>query len=171
LQLDDARQTVRFAHAGVAIDLGAIGKGYADDLAQQVLRRHGIRSALVEAGGDMVVTDPPPGEIGWKIQSEVNADNLPGADPASSSMMRVHNCAVSTSGDTEQFVEIGGKRYSHVVDPRTGAALTNRLAILVIARDGLTSDGVSTAVSVVGEQKGRALVKLYRGAAVWIGHD
>lgn len=119
----------------------------------------------------MVVTDAPPGEIGWKIQSEIKANNLPGAEPTSPSLMRVHNCAISTSGDTEQFVEIGGTRYSHVVDPRTGDALTNRLGILIIARDGLTSDGVSTAVSVVGEKKGRELVKLYRGASVWIGHD
>lgn len=171
MKLDPENQTVELTLPGMKLDLGAIGKGYADDLAQEVLRRHGIKSALVEAGGDIVVTDPPPGEVGWKIQSEVKADNLPGADPANPLLMRVHNCGVSTSGDTEQFVEIGGKRYSHVVDPRTGDALTNRLAILVIARDGLTSDGVSTAVSVVGEEKGRALVKQYRGARVWIGHD
>jgi thiamine biosynthesis lipoprotein len=171
MKLDPENSTVELTLPGMQLDLGAIGKGYADDLAQQVLRRRGIKSALVEAGGDIVVTDPPPGEIGWKIESEVKADNLPGADPAHSLLMQVHNCGVSTSGDTEQFVEIGAKRYSHVVDPRTGEALTNRLAILVIARDGLTSDGVSTAVSVVGGQKGRELVKLYRGARVWIGHD
>jgi thiamine biosynthesis lipoprotein len=171
MKLDSINRTVELKLAGMKLDLGAIGKGYADDFAQEVLRRHGIRSALVEAGGDIVVSDAPPGEVGWKIKAEVKADNLPGTDPRDRSLMRLHNCAISTSGDTEQFVEIGGKRYSHVVDPRTGQALTNRLAILVIARDGLTSDGVSTAVSVVGEEKGRALVKLYPGARVWVGRD
>lgn len=171
LVLNAAQRTVELTRPGMRLDLGAIGKGFADDLAQRVLRQHGVRSALVEAGGDIVVSDPPPGEIGWRIKTEIKAEGLPGADSKDSTLMRVHNCAISTSGDTEQFVEIGGKRYSHVVDPRTGDALTNRLAILVIARDGLTSDGLSTAVSVLGQTKGSALVKLYKGAAVWIGHD
>ncbi len=171
MKLNPDNRTVELTMPGMKLDLGAIGKGYADDFAQDVLRSYGIKSALVEAGGDMVVSDSPPGEVGWKIKCEIKANNLPGATAADPSLMRVHNCAVSTSGDTEQFVDIGGKRYSHVVDPRTGDALTNRLAILIIARDGLTSDGVSTAVSVIGEQKGRELVKQYRGVSVWIGHD
>jgi len=86
-------------------------------------------------------------------------------------MMILHNCAISTSGDTEQFVDIGGKRFSHIVDPRTGQALTTRVQVLIIAPTGLTSDALSTAVSVLGAEKGRAMVKRYRGARVWIGND
>ncbi len=171
LTLDPQDESVEFERYGMQLDLGAIGKGYADDEAQKTLRRYGIKSALVEAGGDIVVSDSPPGENGWKIRSEIKATDLPGTNAADPKLMYLHNCAISTSGDTVQFVDIGGTRYSHIIDPRTGMALTTRLEVLIIARNGLTSDGLSTAVSVVGAQKGRELVSHYRGAKMWVGND
>ena len=78
------------------------------------------------------------------------------------------SAAVSSSGDTEQYVEIGGKRYSHIVDPRTGLGLTDRIAVTVIAPNGVTSDGLSTAISVLGETKGGALAKTYPGVSIYI---
>lgn len=165
MRLDPRQRTVQLLMPGMQLDLGAIGKGYADDCAQEVLKRYGISHALVEAGGDMVVTDPPPGENGWKIEVPVSVTG------AKTPIMELANVAVSTSGDAEQFVDIGGKRYSHILDPRTGQALTDRIVVTILARDGLTSDGLSTAVSVLGAEKGRALVKTYRGAKVYIGHD
>lgn len=171
LELDAKKHTARLAKPGMLLDLGGIGKGYADDLAQEVLKQNGIRSALVEAGGDIVVSDPPPGEKGWKIKASIHAVHLPSLDPADKTIMRLSNCAISTSGDTEQFVDIGGKRYSHIVNPRTGEALTSRIAVMVIARTGLVSDGLSKPVSVLGVEKTLALVKSYPGARVWIGRD
>jgi thiamine biosynthesis lipoprotein len=165
LRLDAQHRTAQLLLPGMQLDLGGIGKGYADDCAQQALKRYGITRALVEAGGDIVVTDPPPGAKGWRIQVS-NAGN-----GEKSPILQFANCAVSTSGDTEQFVDIGGKRYSHIIDPRTGQALTDRIAVTIIARDGLTSDGLSTAVSVLGEERGQALVGAYRGAKAYIRHD
>ncbi|HLK56474.1 MAG TPA: FAD:protein FMN transferase [Chthonomonadaceae bacterium] len=166
LRLDPRKRTAQLLVLGMKLDLGAIGKGYADDCAQKALKQYGITRALVEAGGDMVVTDPPPGREGWKIE-------VPNARTTSDApILLFSNIAISTSGDTEQFVEIGGKRYSHVVDPRTGQALTDRIEVTLTARDGLTSDSLSTAVGVVssvsGVEKGQALVKTYRGAKAYI---
>jgi thiamine biosynthesis lipoprotein len=144
------------------LDLGGIGKGYADDCAQTVLKQYHISRALVEAGGDIVVSDPPPGQEGWRIE-------VANADPtAKAPVLLFSHVGVSTSGDTEQFVEIGGRRYSHILDPRTGQALTDRIQVTIVARDGLTSDGLSTAVSVLGPEKGEALVQTYPGTRAYI---
>lgn len=160
--LDSRKRTVRLLVPGMKLDLGGIGKGYADDCAQETLRRNGITRALVEAGGDIVVTDPPPGEKGWKIQV-ANAAKAPQAP-----ILLFSNRAISTSGDTEQFVEIGGKRYSHIVDPRTGQALTDRIQVTITAPNGLTSDSLSKVVSVLGEEKGEPIAKTYRNIEVFV---
>lgn len=162
MELDARKHTVRLRVPGMKLDLGGIGKGYADDCAQEVLRKNGITRALVEAGGDIVVTDPPPGETGWKIEV-ANASKAPQAP-----ILLFANRAISTSGDTEQFVEIGGKRYSHIVDPRTGQALTDRIQVTITAPNGLTSDSLSKVVSVLGQAKGEPIVKTYRDVAVFV---
>ena len=110
------------------IDLGGIAKGYAMDEALAVLQQHGIRQAMVEAGGDMRLGDPPPGRAGWRVGI------LPLDDPQGKplSYLELSRVAVSTSGDMIQYVEIGGKRYSHVVDPRTGMALTDHCRVMVV---------------------------------------
>lgn len=153
--LDEKRRTVRLAVPGMRLDAGGIAKGYACDEAQKELRRHGITRALIEAGGDIVVSAPPPGKSGWKIDVDGRTWTLA-------------NRAISTSGDTNQFVEIGGRRYSHIVDPRTGLGLTNRIAVTITAPDGMTSDSLSTTVSVLGEEKGRALAARYKGITVFV---
>jgi thiamine biosynthesis lipoprotein len=162
MTLDARRRTVRLSVPGMKLDLGGIGKGYADDCAQEALRKHGITRALVEAGGDIVVSEPPPGETGWKIQV-ANADRAPKAP-----VLLFSNRAISTSGDTEQFVEIGGKRYSHIVDPRTGQALTDRIQVTITAPNGLTSDSLSKVVSVLGQEKGEPITHIYRNVAVFV---
>ncbi len=154
-------RTLRLVLPGMQLDLGGIGKGYAADCVQAVLRQAGIGRALVEAGGDIVVSGPPPGTRGWRI-STPNA-----ASDGAPATLTLANCAISTSGDTEQFVEIGGARYSHIVDPRTGQALTTRFAVTVVGRDGLTTDGLSTAISVLGERDGRALAARFPKTTVY----
>jgi thiamine biosynthesis lipoprotein len=157
VRLDEHHHTVKLAMAGMKLDLGGIAKGYAADEAQRVLKKNGIDRALVELGGDMVVTKPPPGTKGWLIDV-----------PNAGKDIRFASCAISTSGDTVQFVEIGGKHYSHVVDPRTGWALTNRVEVTLIARNGLTSDPLSTAIGVLGGKGYRRLVRAYRGAKAYV---
>ena len=159
ITLDPNKRTVKLATTGMRLDLGGIAKGYADDSAIEVLRHHGIRSALISAGGDIVVSNAPPNETGWHIEIENPAPNAP-------KYVLLANKAISTSGDKFQFVEFDGKRYSHVVDPKTGLGLTEHWTGTVIANDGLTSDSLSTAVTVLGAEPAAKLLKLYRGATM-----
>src|SRR5260370_24414493 len=145
------------------LDLGAIAKGYAVEAALEVLRRYGVTRALVAASGDIAAGDPPPGARGWKV-GIAPLDN-PNAEPAR--FVLLSHAAVSTAGDTEQYVEIDGKRYSHIVDPHTGMGLTRRSSATVVARDGTTADGLDTAVRRLGPEKGLAPVEATHRAAVF----
>lgn len=156
ITLDPAARTVRLAKPGMLLDLGGIAKGYAAEAAQAVLKQHGVTRALVAAGGDIAVSGPPPGKPGW----EVGVARAPG-EPADGPTLVLHDAGVSTSGDAEQYVEIGGKRYSHIVDPRTGLGLTDSWQVTVIAPDATTSDGMTKVLCVLGPEKGlRAIAGL-----------
>jgi thiamine biosynthesis lipoprotein len=146
------------------LDLGGIAKGYSADKALEVLARRGTPSALVAASGDIAIGDPPPGKRGWRVG--VGAFDSNRLDLASNLLLR--NAAVSTSGDTEQFAEIGGKRYSHIVDPRTGLGLTERLQVTIIAKHATETDSFATAVSIIGVERGLALVESQQGMAALI---
>jgi thiamine biosynthesis lipoprotein len=164
LELDDARRTVRLRQPGMQLDLGGIAKGFAADEAVAVLSARGITRALVAAGGDIVARDPPPGADGWRIAVAA----LDGADRAPSGHLALRNAAVSTSGDTEQFLLVGGIRHSHIFDPRTGQALTGRSSVTVVAPAGATSDALATAVSVMGPAAGFRLVETIPGASAFV---
>lgn len=162
LRLDERANTVQLTVPGMKLDLGGIGKGYAGDAAQRVLQQYGITRALVEMGGDMVVSGPPPGTDGWKIRvPNAGTDQAP-AD------MHLANRAISTSGDTEQFVVIGGRRYSHLLDPRTGQALTNRVQVTLTAPDGLTSDPLTKALCILGPEERKKLLDRYPEVKAWV---
>lgn len=151
--LDRAQRSILLEKPGMQLDLGGIAKGYAGDCALEVLRRHGIMSALFEAGGDIVVGDPPPGTSGWKVAMLTRSRRR--------HIRTLANCAISTSGATEQFVEIGGKRYSHIVNPVSGLGLTHRTLVTVIAPYGLLSDPLSTALSVMGPDRGAQVLRQF----------
>jgi len=151
LILNKERQTATLTQTGMRLDLGGIAKGYAVDEAMVELKARGISSALVEAGGDMAASEPPPGKEGWTVAIRAS-DGPP---------VMLKNQALSTSGDTEQFVEIGGKRYSHIVDPKTGLGLTTRLQVSVLGPDAFTTDGLATAISVMGRDKASPLLQKY----------
>lgn len=157
---------VRLLRPGMRLDAGGIAKGYALDEATRVLRAHGIRSSMVAGAGDIVVTGPPPGQPGWRI--EVAALDVPGAPPPRRVMLR--DASLCTSGDVFQHVEINGVRYSHIVDPRTGLGLTDHGLVTVIGRDGMTADALSTAVSVAGAGRAVGLARRF-GAEVLFLHE
>jgi thiamine biosynthesis lipoprotein len=152
--------TVRVLKEKMQLDLGGIAKGYAADEALAVLREAGIEHAMVAASGDMAFGAPPPGETGWRI----GIAPLSAESKEPSVYLRLAHCGVSTSGDAFQHVEIDGKRYSHIIDPRTGIGLTRQSSVTIVAKDGMTADSLATAVSVVGEKAGEELLKEYPGA-------
>ncbi len=155
VELRPRTRSVRLVAPGMRLDLGAIAKGYALDEAFAVLRHQGVARALVSGGGDMVVGEAPPGERGWKVA--VAPLDAPGAPPARTVWLRW--ASLCTSGDLFQHVEIGGVRYSHIIDPRTGVGLTDHSLVTVIARRGITADALSTAASVLGPVAGIRLVE------------
>jgi thiamine biosynthesis lipoprotein len=157
--LDPDRRTVALTRPGMRLDPGGIGMGYAVDRVLAVLVDRGIDSAMVDASGDVGVSGPPPGTAGWRIR----VDAVPGADDGETVLLA--DAAVTTSGDARQFVEIEGRRYSHVVDPRSGIGIDGPAAVTVIAADCTTADALATAASVLGPDAGPKVVARVPGAA------
>jgi thiamine biosynthesis lipoprotein len=161
LVLDGKTRTAKLLKKGMKLDLGGIAKGYAADEAVKVLRRHGLTHVLVAAAGDIVAGDAPPGAKGWNVAIAA----LPGSTRKDAPSLLLANSAVSTSGDAEQYVEIGDKRYSHIVDPRTGTGVLGQFSVTVTARRGVDADSLATAVAVLGVEKGIKLIEATDGAA------
>lgn len=155
LRLDAKARTAQLLRPGMLLDLGGIAKGYAADEALKVLARHGISRALVAAGGDIAAGASPPGEPGWRV----GIAPLESPDAPPSRFLLLHDAGVSTSGDAEQHAEIGGVRYSHIIDPRTGRALTGRSSVTVVAPNASSSDGLATALSVLSPRRALALAR------------
>ncbi len=159
--LDARHRTALLRRPGMRLDVGGIAKGYAADAALRCLAAHGLRRALVAASGDLAIGDPPPGERGWRIR----VGDPGGRTNVLGQVLLLRNAGVSTAGDTEQFVELGGRRYSHVVDPATGVGLTNRLQVTVVARNATLSDGTDTALCVLGVEEGMRVIEQDRRMA------
>jgi FAD:protein FMN transferase len=162
IRLHPEDRSVELLRPDLRLDLGGIAKGYANDAALTVLHQHGITRAMIESGGDLRLGDPPPGQRGWRIgvgQTE------PKSPPRF--YLELKNVALATSGDLWQHVVIDGKRYSHILDPHTGLGLTDRCQATIVAPDGMTADGLSTAACVLGPRKGLALIESTPGAAAY----
>ena len=164
MTLDPKEHTVQLAKAGMRLDLGGIAKGYAADQALALLKKRGLTRALVAAGGDIAVGDAPADAAAWTIGI------APVVDPESKpkKYLLLTNAAVSTSGDAEQYVEIGGKRYSHIVDPKTGIGLVGRMTVTVVAPNGLWSDPLTKVVAVLGPEKGFPLIEQTKGVSGYV---
>ena len=158
LIIDPKSKTVTKTVEGMVFDLGGIAKGYAADEALRILREGGFPRALVAASGDIALGDPPPGKSGWSVGIET----LEMAEPGENNF-HLANAAVSTSGDTRKFFVIDEVRYSHIVDKTTGVGLTERIAASVIAPTATLSDSYATAVSILGREKGMALIEKTEG--------
>jgi thiamine biosynthesis lipoprotein len=162
--LDREARTVALTRPGMRLDPGGIGMGHAADRVLAVLAGCGIESAMVDASGDVVVSAAPPGTAGWRIE----VAPMPG--DRSGAVVMLENAAITTSGDARQFVEIEGRRFSHIVDPATGLGVTGPAAVTVIAPDCTTADAVATAASVLGHERGPAMIARFPGVSarfVW----
>lgn len=153
---------VEFKLSGMRVDLGGIAKGYAVDCAVNKLKAAGIKDCLINAGGQIYCLGNKSGEP-WKVAiRDPRADNFLG-------YLRLENRAVATSGDYQQYFFNDNKRYAHILDPKTGYPASSGItSVTVIAPDGLTADALSTAIFVLGKEKGEALAKKYPGVEVKI---
>ena len=152
MQLQD--QKVKLVASDMQLDLGGIAKGFALDAALKIMREDfSIKRALIDGGGDVLAGDPPPGRNAWNVAIRNPKTN------ANTWVVPLTNAALATSGDVHQFVEIDGVRYSHIVDPKTGMGLTDRMQVSVISPTGMQADALASAISVLGEEEGLALIK------------
>jgi thiamine biosynthesis lipoprotein len=159
VELDAARHTALLRVPHMRLDPGGIAKGYALDEAAKVLRARGVDRFLVSGGGDMVAGEPPPGQRGWRVEVGVfDTTNAP-----SPRFVSLRNYALATSGDVFQRAEIGGVRYSHIVDPHTGLGLTDHSLVTMLAPTGITADALSKVVSVLGPERGLPRLKSFPG--------
>lgn len=165
IRLHPDSRSVELLREGMRIDFGGIAKGFAADEALRVLAAHGFNRALVDASGDIVAGDPPPGEDFWRVAIEAlrrqpTGQNVDRDQSAQSiPVLRIRNQAVATSGDAYQSITINGRRYSHLVDPKTGLGLNQRSSVTVIAPTGMRADGLASAVSVLGPCQGIQLIQ------------
>lgn len=160
VETDPEHGRVRLARAGAALDFGGIGKGYALDRAAVALEDHGGARALLDFGGQVLALDPPPGEAGWKV------DLRDARDPQRiRSSLRLVRASISTTADYERGLVIAGKRFSHVVDPRTGRPVEGMLGASVVCATATEADALSTALYVLGPEAGAELARLRSAAA------
>ena len=153
----------RLGVEGMLLDLGGIAKGSAADEAILVLKNFGIKRAMVDAGGDITVSGPPVGKAGWKI-GVMDLDDQKGRH-----FVYLVNASIATSGDKFRYVKIGGVRYSHILDTKTGLGLRGRRSVSVVAHSGMAADALATAVSVMGREAGMEMLeKHYPEAAIYV---
>ncbi len=156
--LDAEAQTVFLKEKGMRIGFGAIGKGYAANRAKAIMQEMGIDNGLVSAGGDL---------IGWGEQEDGTEWKIGIADPEEKdkifSWLSIVNQSVVTSGNYEKFAMIDGKRYAHIIDPRTGMPVIGLKSVTVICPDAELADALATSIFVLGEKAGLDLVNQLKG--------
>lgn len=173
LVLDPDTCGARLPKPGTRLDLGGIGMGYAADRALEAIAAAGVTAAMIDASGDVAVSAAPPGSAGWRIAVAAFGPGSTDCSQQGDSLL-LADAAVTTSGDAFQAVEIDGRRYSHIVDPRTGLGVAGPAAVTVIAPDCTTADALATAASVLGPEQGLSLVAATPGCAarfVWRDGD
>jgi thiamine biosynthesis lipoprotein len=155
LTLDKINRTVKFAVEGMKLDVGAIAKGYAVDLAVKALREKGAVGGMVAIGGDIRCFGQGPGQKGaWLIGLQ---------DPRHEEdilmKLRLNDMAVSTSGDYRRVVVIDSQPYSHILNPKSAESVKELASVSVIAPRAMDTDAIDTTVSVLGKEKGLAFIK------------
>ena len=152
LRLDDKRHSVFFERPGMRVDLGGIAKGYAVDRAMAVLKRGGITRAMVNAGGDTLIAGDRFGKpwiVGIRDPNERDKVAL---------RLPLTDTAISTSGDYARYFDEGGTRYHHIIDPKTGDSARLLRSATILAPTAIQTDGLSTAVFVMGAERGLAMI-------------
>lgn len=159
--LDSSTRSVMLKRAGMRLDLGGIGQGFAIDEAMVVLHRFGVRAALVDIGGDILADEAPPGATGWRVG--IGSAKTNGGDTTT---VLLDKAAITTSGDAYRFLEHNGHRYSHIMNPRSGLGLRHFVQVTVLAPDGYRADALTKVFSVAGWRKSRRLINQFPDVTV-----
>lgn len=152
--------TIFLPNADMHLDFGGIAKGYIAQWVINFLKANGIQQALVDAGGDIVMSGAPLNQKGWLI-----GVNLPETtDQLLNKKLQLSNCSVATSGDVYQFIEYKGVKYSHIINPLTGYGVTNLRNVTIVAKTGATADWLATACSILPIKEAKQLAISHQAA-------
>ncbi len=158
VRVDDRSSTVFLPRAGMRIDVGGIGKGYAADRVVEVMRRAGAAAGVVALSGDIKAFGELPGGSGFPV-----GIRHPRQEDRVLTVIHLKDEAISTAGDYERFFERDGVRYHHILDPVTLKPARGCQSVTVIAREGTMADGLDTGIFVLGPERGMALVEKLPG--------
>lgn len=155
LIIDTTKHSAKLLKKGASIDLGGIGKGYAAQKVYDFFVKNKIKKILVNAAGNMTAGEPPKGKKDWEIEIEmpslINYSNQ--------KIVGLQNISISTSGDAFQFVEIEGKRYAHIINPKTGLGLSYQRQVSIICENAAKADWLSTACYILTIKKALKLAE------------
>jgi len=165
VEMDARAQTIRLARPGMALGLGGIAKGYALDRMRTMLHDAGVRDFMLYAGGQVLVSGTRNGRA-WRVGVQHPRD-----PNALLGTVSVTSGSVSTGGDYEHYFEHGGRRYHHILDPRTGMPVEHTIAVTVVARTGIDADGFDTALFVLPPDRALALAESLGVALIRTGPD
>ncbi|MGV4415153.1 FAD:protein FMN transferase [Chryseobacterium sp. T1] len=155
--IDSVNSTLFLKNKGMKIGFGSIGKGYAADRARTLLKKDGVLGGIINASGDISTWGTQANGKAWAIG--VNNPFRPGKMAAV--IAKKEDMSMTTSGSYEKYAEIAGKRYSHIINPKTGMPSTGLTSVTVIGPDATTANGFSTSVMVLGEKEGLELMKRF----------
>ena len=164
--LNQKNQTIFLKKKGMKIGFGAIGKGYAADMAQLILIKNNVKSGIINASGDLTAWGGKPSGEDWMVAivNPLNKDKI-------FSWLPIKNKAVVTSGNYEKFINFNGKLYSHIIDPRTGYPSEGILSVTIFAEQAELADALATSVFVLGEEIGMNLINQLKGIDCIIIND
>lgn len=163
VELYPAKGEIDIKSPCLSLDFGGIGKGYAVDRAVRILKSRGIKSGIVNFSGNMYAIGSPPGEKGWIVGVQ-----HPRKNDRVLTLIEIRDMAVSTSGDYERYFEIRGRRFSHIVDPRTGLPVSSVPSVTVVAGNATDADALSTGISVLGKREGIRILSDLDGVGAMI---
>lgn len=168
IELDKNTLSVKLAEKGMKIGFGAIGKGYAANRAKEIIESiQGVHGGIVNASGDL--------SIWGKSSDKINEWNIKISDPSNPDKiladLTVNNTAVITSGDYEKYFTSGGKRYSHIIDPKSGLPTSGVKSVTIICNDAEIGDALATSVFVLGIEDGLYLINKLNGVEAIIVTD
>ena len=150
------KSTIFLKNKGMKIGFGATGKSYSADKIKALMQQLGVQAGIINASGDIAL---------WGTQPDGSAWTVGIADPFQSGevlkVLKLRNTAIVTSGDYQKFVEFGGKRYSHIINPKTGYPSTGLTSVTITGVNAETANGLSTSVMVLGKEKGLCLLKKF----------
>lgn len=166
IELNELNSTIFLKLPGMKIGFGATGKGYAAEQGKLLMKQLHVKAGIVNASGDMATWGTQPNNKPWRI-GITNPFKL----HKSIKILEVNNAAITTSGDYQKYVEFNGKRYSHIINPKTGMPATGLISVTVIGENAAIANGLSTSIMVLGQKEGFKLLKNYPNYACLVLTD